>query len=204
MSYKSKTTCCSILNCTGKGGKNKNGTEIFILGFCDAHYRKYKKYGDALTVKIVCGEDRKKHPLYKVFYAIHARCYNEKCKAYKSYGGRGIKMSEEFLGHTGFNNFCDCMGERPSKNYSIDRIDNDKNYERGNLKWSTSYQQCANRRTNNETVGVYWRKNSNKWQAAIYINQILINLGYFTEYSDACAARRAAEIKYNIYNENLN
>ena len=204
MSYKIKTTCCSIPNCTNRGKINKNGAEVFTLGFCNLHYQRYKKYGDALTIKIVRGEDRLKHPLYGVYNCIHDRCYNEKCKNYKNYGGRGIKMSDEFLGNTGFNNFCDCMGERPSKNHSVDRIDNNGDYKRENIKWSNYFEQSKNKRSNNEFVGVSWCKKSNKWWAQICINKRRIYLGNFIEYSDACAARRAAEIKYNVYEENLN
>ena len=200
---KEKAICCKIENCTNRGKIRKNGTEIFTLGFCHAHYQKYKKYGDALIVKIVCGEDRLNNPLYSIYHTIYARCYNEKRKNYKNYGGRGIKMSEEFLGHTGFSNFCDCMGERPSKNHTIDRIDNNGDYKRGNLKWSNYFEQSKNRRFNNEFVGVSWDKNCNRWLAQICINRKHIYLGSYVEYSDACAARRAAEIKYNIYDENL-
>ena len=200
---KEKAICCKIENCLGSGVTNKYGKIVFPRSLCNLHYQKYHKYGSPIVVKNISGEDRSKNELYNVFHKIKSRCYNKKDKAYKNYGGRGIEMSDEFLTLRGFDAFVECMGERPSKNHTVDRIDNDKNYERKNLKWSTNFQQAKNRRNNNEFVGVYWYKSTSKWKAVISINRKPIHLGYFVEYSDACAARRAAEIKYNVYEENL-
>ena len=133
-----------------------------------------------------------------MYNAIHNRCYNEKVENYKNYGGRGIKMSDEFLGHTGFNNFCDCMGERPSKNHSVDRIDNGKNYERGNLKWSTIHQQHANKRNNNENVGVFFNKKRDKWVASLVVNKKMVFRKGFSNYADAVKARKEQEVIHGI------
>ena len=196
-------TCCKIEGCKKRGAIDNN-KEIFVLGYCASHRARFKKYGDPLEIRSIFGEDRSKNELYNVFFKIKSRCYNEKDKAYKNYGGRGIKMSEEFLGHQGFNNFCDCLGGKPSENYSVDRINNNGDYAPGNIKWSNRHQQSKNRRSNNEFVGVSWDKSKNRWLAQICINRKHIYLGLYVNYLDACAARRAAEIKYNIYNENLN
>ena len=69
------------------------------------------------------------------------RCTVLKCKSYPDYGGRGIK----FL-FTSFEQFFAELGPKPSKQYTLDRIDNDGNYEPGNVRWATRLDQTHNRR----------------------------------------------------------
>jgi hypothetical protein len=80
-------------------------------------------------------------PEYKAFYSAKNRCTNTETKNYADYGGRGIQFKfisfEEFLSH---------IGVRPSSKHSLDRIDNDGNYELGNVRWATKEQQMHNRR----------------------------------------------------------
>lgn len=77
------------------------------------------------------------------------RCTNPNLEGYSRYGGRGIRVCEEwekdvtaFYGHVSQLPHC---GER---GYSLDRIDNDGNYEPGNVRWATMQEQGRNRRTN--------------------------------------------------------
>lgn len=85
-------------------------------------------------------------PEYWAWRDIKKRCYNPNNKWYKNYGGRGIKMQEDWV--MSFQAFYRDIGKRPGKGYSIDRIDNNKNYTKGNCKWSTKIEQDNNRRTN--------------------------------------------------------
>jgi len=73
------------------------------------------------------------------------RCYNGNNGEFKNYGGRGISVCERW--HT-FANFLYDMGEKTITNYTIERINNDGNYEPQNCKWATLKENCRNRRTN--------------------------------------------------------
>lgn len=85
--------------------------------------------------------------LYQTWQGMITRCHSPKSHIWKYYGGRGIFVCELWRARrTGFDAFCDHMGQRPSDLHSIDRIDNDRGYEPGNCKWSTQKEQCANRR----------------------------------------------------------
>lgn len=80
---------------------------------------------------------------YRIWSGIVQRCTNIKNQAYSDYGGRGIKVCERWRV---FENFIADMGPRPSPEYSIDRIDNNGDYEPSNCQWSTQLQQMGNTR----------------------------------------------------------
>lgn len=84
-------------------------------------------------------------PTYVVWEAIQQRCLNPNNPAYPQYGGRGITVCQRWLGRPGFQNFLADMGERPGGT-SIDRIDNEGNYQPDNCRWATPVEQRANQR----------------------------------------------------------
>lgn len=85
--------------------------------------------------------------IYYIWTAMKQRCFNPKCKSYKNYGGRGIKVCDEWLND--FQAFYDYVSQLPhfeEKGYTLDRINNDGNYEPDNVKWSTKLEQRHNQR----------------------------------------------------------
>lgn len=83
-----------------------------------------------------------KHPLYPVWKRIQYRCYAKSCPRYAEWGGRGIRVAQEWLDD--FWAFVEHIGPRPSIKHSIDRIDNDGHYEPGNVRWATPREQTLN------------------------------------------------------------
>jgi len=81
---------------------------------------------------------------YNSWDTMIQRCTNNKHPKWRYYGGRGIKVSEEWLK---FENFFADMGVRPYGT-TLDRIDNNGNYQSGNCKWSTHFEQHTNTRSN--------------------------------------------------------
>lgn len=86
----------------------------------------------------------KSTPEYRSWCSMKARCFNEKNRAYPSYGGRGISVCDEWKND--FLAFFNYVGKKPDDKHSIDRIDNNGNYEPGNVRWASAKTQNGNRR----------------------------------------------------------
>jgi hypothetical protein len=111
---------------------------------CGCHRREQARVNLDRTVH---GYAKQKHPLYALWKRIRRRCNDPKSTQYRWYGARGIKVwtgweedAAMFIEYIEIH-----LGPRP-KGMSLDRIDNDGNYEPGNLRWATAKEQVANSR----------------------------------------------------------
>jgi hypothetical protein len=78
---------------------------------------------------------------------MKSRCTNPKDISFKHYGGRGIRVTPEWIDpQNGYLNFLREVGERPSRAYTLDRKDTNGHYEPGNVRWILKKDQIANRR----------------------------------------------------------
>jgi hypothetical protein len=82
-------------------------------------------------------------PEYKIWEAMRRRCSKPSDPSYKNYGARGISVCERWLD---YGNFLADMGKRPTPKHTLDRTNNDGNYEPGNCHWATRSEQAKNRR----------------------------------------------------------
>lgn len=84
-----------------------------------------------------------RHPLYSVYSSMLARCYNRNATGYPDYGGRGIKICQEWLDD--FWQFVTDVGDRP-EGLTLDRKDTNGNYEKSNIRWASWSEQRLNQR----------------------------------------------------------
>lgn len=139
----------------------------------------------------------KRTPEYDAWIGMKRRCNNPNSSRYKDYGGRGITVCERWMV---VENFLTDMGERPTIEHSLDRKNNEGNYEPSNCRWATHEEQNQNQRLskNNKSgySGVFWNKRASKWQVQITVKAKNKHLGFYENLKDAIVARKEAEVHY--------
>lgn len=140
----------------------------------------------------------RRRPEYQAWLAMKGRCLNTRHEAFKNYGGRGIRICPEWI--DSFLVFLEDMGERTSAKHSLDRIDNDGNYEPGNCRWATRVQQNSNtrRRAKSGCIGVYPASRGRGWQAVAELDGRTFHVGYFASAEVAARARDAFVVERQL------
>lgn len=104
---------------------------------------------------------------YYTWSSMGNRCNNKNDPSHYRYGGRGISICKRWQK---FKNFYEDMGDKPAPGYSIDRIDNNGNYEPDNCRWATVAQQANNQRTNVLIEHNGKTQNMKQWSSELGIN----------------------------------
>lgn len=187
-------------------GVNKNKKTIWLCQ-CDCGSDPKILMGKVLKSKAIlsCGCIRKNQykthgltytPLYKVWCGMKGRCSNENNKGYNDYGGRGIKICDEWVND--FETFYNWAIENGfKKGLVIDRKNNDMGYFPNNCHWVTQMENNKigkrRKRVDNKSGCAGVSKNRNKWIAYININNVRINIGTFETKELAIEARLKKE-----------
>ena len=132
--------------------KTKQRYGIFLCGKCHKPHKKpVQSAKDGSTKCTPCAmttHGNSYHRLYATWLHEVKRCTDKGNDRYKDYGGRGISMSTEFLlDFKVWLHYVESLDNCYKDTYTLDRIDNDGHYERGNLRWATKQEQVLNSRT---------------------------------------------------------
>lgn len=185
--HKKKLYKCLCTKCGNEkimvGSAVKNGYSK-SCGCLNREVTKKKNYKHGMSKTLI----------YNKWKGMKARCYNENYEHYHAYGGRGIKMCDEWKND--FMSFYNDMGDIPFEGAELDRIDTNGDYEPNNCRWVSHKENSNNRRQyKNKTgyTGVTYKKRIDKYQAQIYKDKKFIYLGVFDTAEEAHNAYQTAK-----------
>lgn len=115
--------------------------------------------------------------LYRIWHSMYCRCYYKSTNGYKNYGGKGIKVCEEWKHSQGFMKFYNwAIQNGYEENLTLDRINVNGNYEPNNCRWITVKEQC-----NNKTNNRIFEYNGVKYNLTQLCNKYNINIVTFSD-----------------------
>lgn len=154
------------------------------------HYIRNRRHGNPLITK---HHKQSQSKSYRRWNSMRQRCENPNDWAYAHYGGRGIKVCDRWK--NSYFDYLSDVGEPPSSRHSLDRIDNDGNYEPKNTRWVLQDVQAHNQRVRSKTgfKGVYEFRG--KYRASLMRGKSKIYLGTFLTPELANQAYLKAEAK---------
>lgn len=128
-------------------------------------------------MRLIKGRSFYKEPWYNSYRCMMSRCYRKNDASYKRYGGRGIKVCEEWHDVLNFEKW---VKEHPFfEGATLDRIDNDGDYSPNNCRWATHLEQCKNR---NRSILIAWNgeiHNISEWANITGLNRSTLNNRYW-------------------------
>lgn len=130
-----KKNICGVPGCTEL---------THIRGLCNYHYFRNIRTSEFEQFTTSVRHNKSSSPEYIAYMNMIQRCMNKNLPIYKYYGARGITVCERWL--ESFGNFLDDMGVKPDPSLSLDRVDNNGNYEPSNCRWTDRTTQNRNRR----------------------------------------------------------
>lgn len=120
------------------------GNTAHALGF-NMHTGSTTSCGCYRADRVTTADGHTAHPLYRIWKAMLQRCNEPTCGGYEHYGARGIRVWEEWSqSFVAFKHFVETLPNYGHKGVSIDRINNNGNYEPSNVRWSTRVEQAQN------------------------------------------------------------
>jgi hypothetical protein len=163
-----------------KNSKQKTRHGIYLCPACDKEFTANTNnvnYGKTTRCRKCHSSKRcniRSHKWYQMWANQKHRCNNKNNRDYANYGGRGIKFSSEFDIVENWIMYVGSLENSGKKGYTLDRIDNDGDYEKGNLRWASKSQQNTNKRKpkgrTSNFRGVYYRRDTGRFVASIKHN----------------------------------
>lgn len=142
---------------------------------------------------------KSEYPEYKIWTSMKKRCLNKNNPGFKNYGARGIFVCDEWI--NSFESFINYMGHKPTKNHSIERIDNNDGYYPKNCKWATKKEQANNQRSNVLLTAFGKEKSITEWSRVLNFSSQKLSFRLFKAKNKYSLIEMLKEINYNADND---